>query len=68
MSNVTGQPVRLIEEVPGVPENERYFVCGGPFEYDEAKGGYPHFSTRAAGEAFLREQNITNFIFEPFEP
>jgi hypothetical protein len=59
--------VCLIEEVPGVPPDERYFVCGGPFKYDEAKGGYPHFSTKADGEAFLRGQGITDFAFEEYE-
>jgi hypothetical protein len=55
--------VRLIEEVPGVPADEKYFICGGGFGYP-----YPQFSTKDAAEQFLRDKGITDYIFESFEP
>lgn len=65
--------IRLTEEVPGVPDNERWFVCGGPFKYDPERAakeghGYPHFSTLAEGKAFLANEGITNYVVEHFEP
>lgn len=53
----------IVEEVPGVPEDERYFVSGGPFRHP-----FPQFSTRLLAEKFLRERGITQWKYEHFEP
>lgn len=53
----------IIEEVPGVPDDERYFVTGPGFEYP-----YPHFSTKAAAESFLDGRGVRDYRFERFEP
>lgn len=65
------QKVRLVEEVPGVPDNERWFVSGGSFKPDFSTYKdhyYPHFSTQAEGEKFLADQGIREYIVEHFEP
>jgi hypothetical protein len=53
----------IVEEVPGVPEDERFFVSGSPF-----KPPFPHFNTRLKAEKFLRDQGISQWSYENFEP
>jgi hypothetical protein len=55
------EPVRLVEEVPGVPEDERFFIVGLGYPF-------PHFSTREVAESFLVARGVTEFAFEPFQP
>jgi hypothetical protein len=52
---------RLVEEVPGVPENERYFLW---HEHKVAA----HFSTKAEGEEYAAANGINIEVFEAFEP
>lgn len=69
MSQLTKDHVRIVEEVPGVPDDERWFICGGPFKADfAADHAYPHFSTAAEAEQFLRDRRITKYVIENFEP
>lgn len=54
---------RLVEEVPGVPENGRYYIwCG-----TQRKCVW-HGPTRTAGEEWARDNGVVIEEFEPFEP
>ena len=55
--------VRIVEEVPGVPEDERFFVSGGQFKHP-----FPNFRTRLLAEKYLRERGVTQWQYEHFEP
>jgi hypothetical protein len=53
---------RLVEEVPGVPISERYFVSKGftkPIK---------HFATLQAARDWLYEQGVEDYQTEFFEP
>lgn len=54
---------RLIEEVPGVPDDEAYFIWSGT----EHRTIW-HGPTRAAGEKWASDNGITIEEFEGFEP
>lgn len=54
----------ITEEVPGVPEDEQFFVTGPGIEI----GNFPHFRTKADAEQFLRDKGVTEWKFERFEP
>lgn len=51
---------RLVEEVPGVPNNERYFLW-----HDHKI--VAHFATRAEGEKYAEANGINIEVFEAFE-
>jgi len=53
----------ITEEVPGVPENERFYVTG-----PNIPAPWPHFATKIAAENWLRGAGVTEWKFEPFEP
>jgi hypothetical protein len=53
----------IVEEVPGVPREEAYFVTGPLFG-----APYPHFSSKVDAEKFLILRGITDYKFEPFVP
>jgi len=55
--------IRIVEEVPGVPETQRWFICGGKFEYP-----YPCFSSCGSAEGYLKQMSITDYTVEYFEP
>jgi hypothetical protein len=55
--------VRIVEEVPGVPDNEKWFICGGTFEYP-----YLQFAECADAETYLKQQGIVDYTIECFEP
>jgi hypothetical protein len=52
---------RLAEEVPGVPENERWFLWHG-------RKVEQHFSTLDEGKAYCAEHGITVDEIEYFRP
>lgn len=52
---------RLVEEVPGIDERFKYFI------WHDHKTVW-HGPSKAAGEAWAKENNITIEVFEPFEP
>ena len=52
---------RLVEEVPGVPDNERYYLW-------HDRKTIAHFATKAEGEKYAADNGITIELFEPFEP
>lgn len=54
---------RIIEEVPGVPASERYFVTGPGLSYP-----YPAFATQAEAQGFLDQRGVRDYSFEPFAP
>lgn len=53
--------VRLTEEVPGVPDNEKYYIWDG--HKMVWQGG-----SKVAGEQWAVANGVTIEIFEPFEP
>jgi hypothetical protein len=55
--------VRIVEEVPGVPEDERWFISGPGFEYPN----HPHFAQLADAKAFCEARGLA-FTVENFEP
>lgn len=52
---------RLVEEVPGVPEGERYYLA-----HQGVVVG--HFASKADGEKYAANRGIAIELFEPFEP
>lgn len=53
---------RLVEEVPGVPPEEQFYVSKGygkPLKW---------FSTLQAARDWLKESCIEHYEFEPFSP
>jgi hypothetical protein len=59
---IAGRTVRLVEEVPGVPETDRYFIWNG------RPGKVWNGPTKEAGEQWALKNGITIDAFEPFEP
>lgn len=54
--------VKLTEEVPGVPESERWFAWTGVYPVPEDQ----HFRTLEDGEAWCRARNLS-YTVERFE-
>ena len=67
--------VRIVEEVPGVPTEEQYFVT---VDWDVKpapewlpgfeKYKHPHFADSASARKFCDERGWTVTKLEPFEP
>lgn len=54
---------RIVEEVPGVPDHERYFVNGPGLDYP-----YPSFPTLDEAKSFCEREGRVPYAVEPFEP
>lgn len=61
MDDVQRNQTRLVEEVPGVPENERYYLWRN-------RKVEAHFATVAQGRAYCEQRGIQIDVVERFEP
>ncbi len=58
---------RIIEEVPGVPASERWFVAGPTIRATlEGSVPYPTFATLDAAREWLRAKGITEFVVQRY--
>lgn len=57
---------RIVEEVPGVPAHERYFVTG-PLFLLGVDAPVPQFATLDEARDFLVSMGVADFDVEPFE-
>jgi hypothetical protein len=63
MKNDHLSKTRLYEEVPGVPEGEKYGIWSGTERRRIWEG-----PSKEAGEKWAAENDVTIEVFEPFEP
>lgn len=56
----------IIEEVPGVPVNERFFIREPNFLDVWNRGEVKHFATREEAENYLLSIGINEYDFESF--
>jgi hypothetical protein len=70
-AGLTKGRVCIVEEVPGGPEHEQFYIRGVDHLASEApyeSSGYPCFSTKMDAEMFLAAHGILDFDVEWFEP
>ena len=54
---------KIIEEVPGVPSDERYYVSGPSLKYP-----HPTFATSQIAKDWCDKEGNTPYEIVPFEP
>lgn len=65
-----GKP-RIVEEVPGVPAHEAFYITGVDHLASEASyeaAGFPCFPSKWDAEMFLAAHGIVEFDYERYEP
>ena len=61
----------IVEEVPGAPRNEQFYIRGAGVLVDYADhqyGGFPCFESKMEAEMFLARFGILDFDVERYEP